>query len=171
MPETPSHAFTGNFLRVLRQQRRLPNGHNATIEWVDHPGAVLIVPVLSSDRIVLLRQYRPVIDEMLYELPAGTREPEEAPENCAARELIEETGYQAGSLERLGTIYPCPGYSTEQIIIYRATDLSEKPGQCEPDEIIETETVSRRRMRELFSSGAINDSKTICALAMCGWLS
>lgn len=171
MPETPSQAYRGNFLSVLRQQRQLPNRHTATLEWVDHPGAVLIVPFLSSRRIVLLRQYRPVIEEMLYELPAGTREQGEDARTCAARELIEETGYNAENLELLGSIHPCPGYSNEQIIIYQATDLQKVPGQCEPDEIIETQTVSRSQVRELFRSGMLTDSKTICALAMCGWLS
>jgi ADP-ribose pyrophosphatase len=140
------------------------------IPVIKHPGAVLVAPFLSGDKVVILRQFRPVIGKYLYELPAGTLEPGELPVSCARRELAEEAGYRAGKLLKLGYIYPVPGYSTEKISVYKACTLAPVKRHPEEDEIIYIETACRRRIRSLFKTGKINDAKTICAFALCGWL-
>ena len=140
------------------------------IPIIKHPGAVLIVPFINNNEVVLLRQFRRVIGKYLYELPAGTLESKEQLVSCAKRELIEEAGYSAGKLIRLGYIYPVPGYSTEKIIIYKALNL--KPAQkcLKDDEVITHSIVSKQKVRRLFKSGKICDAKTICAFSLCGWL-
>jgi len=148
----------------------LPNGYVVNLEIVKHPGAVLIVPFISKSKIIMLKQYRPVIDKYLHELPAGTLAKNEKHLSCASRELIEETGYAAGKLERIGEIYPAAGYTTENIVFFKATDLEPVSHQPEADEIIETHIITRQEVRKIFKSGKMVDAKTICALSMCGWL-
>jgi len=163
--------FKGKLLNVSAKKTVLPNGHAVTLEIVDHPGAVLIIPFISKDKVIMLRQYRAVIDTYLYEFPAGTLGQGEKHSHCAYRELIEETGYKAGKIKKIGKIYPCPGYSTEQIVFFTARELTVCARQPEQDEIIETSVMNRKQVQRLFSSGKIVDAKTICALAMCGWTS
>ncbi len=162
--------FKGKLLNVSVKKTVLPNGHAVNLEIVNHSGAVLIVPFLNKDKVIILRQYRAVIDTYLYEFPAGTLGKGEKPGHCAYRELIEETGYKAKKIKKIGKIYPCPGYSTEEIVFFTAHELTVCPRQPEPDEIIEIKVMDRKEIQRLFSSGKIVDAKTICALAMCGWL-
>lgn len=163
-------AAMAKFLTVKERKTKLPNGNTINLELVDHPGAVLIVPFLTPGNVILLRQFRAVINSFLFELPAGTLEKGEQPLACARREIIEETGYSAKKFTRLGIIYPVPGYSTEKITLYRAEDLTLRGSACEPDEVIETLVVTRKNVRELFRAGKIIDAKTICAFTHCGWL-
>ena len=151
--------------------KRLPNGKVVRLQLIEHPGAVLIVPFLTKDKILILRQYRPAIGQTLYELPAGTLEPGERNQTCAHRELIEETGFRARTLKRLGKIYPVPGYSTEIIHIFQAQKLTPAFAPGDADEIIEPRVMSRGEIRRLFLRGQIVDAKTICALTMVRWLS
>ncbi len=162
--------FKGNLLHLTVEKKRLPNGVNATLEIIRHPGAVLVIPFLTDRRSIFLRQYRPVIGQYLYELPAGTLKKNESLVACAKRELIEETSFAAGKLTRLGKIYPVPGYSTEVIHLFAASQLNRVCGQLDPDEIIKTIVLSRGELRQLFRAGRIVDAKTICALAKCHWL-
>ena len=162
--------YNGKLLKVLVKKVRLPHGYLATYEMVRHPGAALIVPFLTEDKIIMLRQLRPVIGTRIYELPAGTLEPGESPLSCARREVVEETGYKAKRFKLLGSIYPVPGYSTEKIFIYRADGLKKRSCVPEEDEVIETCIMSRSRVIRLFRRGKISDAKTIAALAFCGWL-
>ena len=155
---------------LVSQERRLPNGLVAMVEFVEHPGAVLIVPFMKKDKIILMRQYRLVLRSYLYEFPAGTRKNNEAPLTCAKRELIEEAGFRAGKLIRLGHICPVPAYSTEIITIYKATQLTPASAPKDPDEIITVSVVSKSQVVRLFHRGLIKDAKTICALAFCGWV-
>jgi len=158
------------FLNIKKRATKLPNGHTVRLELVEHPGAVLIVPFLTRDKVILLRQFRPVINAYIFELPAGTLEKGEQPLACARREIIEETGYSAKKLTRLGSIYPVPGYSTEKITLYKAENLTERGMACEADEVIETLVVTKKMVREFFAAGKIIDAKPICAFAHCGWL-
>ncbi len=158
------------FLNIKKRKTKLPNGHTITLELVEHPGAVLIVPFLTTTKVILLRQFRPVINAYIFELPAGTLEKGEQPLACARREIIEETGYAGRKFTRLGIIYPVPGYSTEKITMYRADKLTERGMACEADEVIETVVVTKKMVRDLFSAGKIIDAKTISAFAHCGWL-
>lgn len=162
--------FNGKLLKLAIQKTRLPNGHLAHFEIIKHPGAALIIPFLIKDKIILLRQLRPVINSYIYELPAGTLDKNESPLSCAKREIIEETGYSAEKFTKLGEIYPVPGYSTEKIIIFKAEGLKKKERLPERDEIIEHFIFDRKKIRQLFMSGKIIDAKTICAFTLCGWL-
>ena len=150
--------------------KHLPNGKRTRLQLIEHPGAVLIVPLLSKDKILMLRQYRPAIGQYLLEFPAGTLERGERVAMCARRELIEETGFRAGTLKRLGKIYPVPGYSTEIITIFRAEKLTPAYAPGDADEIIQPRVMTRAQVRRLFGSGQIQDAKTIAALAMGKWL-
>jgi ADP-ribose pyrophosphatase len=162
--------FKGRLLKVVVKKVRLPNGYIATFEMITHPGAALIVPILSKRRIIMLRQLRPVINSYIYELPAGTLNKGESPKACARREIIEETGYSAGKLICLGVIHPVPGYSTEKITIFKAEGLRKCSRLIEKDEIIENKIFTKIQIKRLFKKGRITDAKTISALAMCGWL-
>ncbi|OGX24941.1 MAG: hypothetical protein A2787_03145 [Omnitrophica WOR_2 bacterium RIFCSPHIGHO2_01_FULL_48_9] len=162
--------FKGKIITVTRKRTRLPNGYMADMDFVVHPGAVLIVPFVNPQEILMLRQYRPVIGKYLYELPAGTLKIKENVLSCARRELNEETGYTAKKLSLLGKIYPVPGYSTEIISIYEAFELKEKAMPKEPDEVIQVHRFKKSRVLKMFKRGHIRDAKTICALAFCGWL-
>lgn len=158
------------FLNVAVEEVHLPNGRVRPFEMVKHPGAVVIVPFLSNDTVILLRQFRPVIRKFLYEFPAGTLETGERPLACARRELQEETGYAAKRITKLGYIYPVPGYSTEKLILYKAEGLTPVNVSCEDDEVIKVKTFTREQILKLFHSGKLVDAKTICCLALCGWL-
>ncbi|MBU1044388.1 MAG: NUDIX hydrolase [Candidatus Omnitrophica bacterium] len=162
--------FEGRLIKVFTKKTRLPNLEIINLEIVKHPGAVLIVPLVNKNKIIMLRQYRPVIEQYLYELPAGTLEVNEAAVCCAKRELIEETGYTAKKIKKIGQIYPCPGYSTEKIIFFTAEDLSFSEKQLEKDEIIKSSIYTKEQIKKLFKQGKIVDAKTICALSIIGWI-
>ena len=156
--------FNGRLLKVYLAERKLPNGHIVKLELIRHLGAVLIVPFLEKDKLILIRQYRAVINSYLWELPAGTLNRNERPQLCAQRELMEEIGYKSGSLRRIGYIYPAPGYTTEKIIIYAARLLEKVEAKNDPDEVIVAKPLSSKEIKRLFNSGKIVDAKTICAL-------
>jgi ADP-ribose pyrophosphatase len=162
--------FKGKLLKVYVKKERLPHGYMATFEMIRHPGASLIVPFLDKNTVILLRQLRPVINSYIYEFPAGTLDKGEPPLACARREIIEETGYSAKRFTLLGAIYPVPGYSTEKIFIYKAEGLKQVERTPEEDEVIQHMTITRSAVRKLFRQGKIVDAKTICGLALCGWL-
>ncbi len=169
MPK-PRKIFKGKLLNVFVKKVRLPNGYVATFEMIKHPGAALVIPFLAKDKIIMLKQLRPVIKKYIYELPAGTLDKGESPLACARREIIEETGYSAREFTFLGRIYPVPGYSTEEIIIYKAQGLTKLSRIAERDEVLENRVFDESKVRRLFKSGKIVDAKTIAALAFCGWL-
>lgn len=155
---------------MYAKSARLPNNHKVSLEIVRHPGAALIVPFLDKDKIIILKQFRPVVKSFLYELPAGTCSEGETFLSCAKREIVEETGYSAKRFSLLGKIYPVPGYSTEVIYIFKAQDLIKKACSHEHDEFIQPLIMNKAKVRKFFKSGKIVDAKTISALALCGWL-
>lgn len=160
--------FSGKLLKLSLQRHRFPNNYVGDLEVIGHPGAVLIVPFLSNNKIILIRQYRPVLGAFLLELPAGTLKKGEDPNKCAQREMAEEIGYKATKIEKLGFIYPSPGYTTEKIFIYKATGLRKVEQQKEDDELIYTKVLTRRQLLDLARKARITDSKTLCALSMAG---
>jgi len=170
MAQKIKRVFKGKLLNVFVQKVRLPHGYVATFETIKHPGAALIAPFLSKDKIIMLRQLRPVINSYIYELPAGTLDKNESPLSCARREIVEETGCSAKKFTLLGKIYPVPGYSTEKIFIYKAEGLQKEDHEAEQDEVIKARVFSRAEIKRLFKRGRIVDAKTIAALAFCGWL-
>ncbi len=133
-------------------------------EVVEHGGSAAILPLIG-DTIIMEKQYRYPIDKELFEIPAGTLEKGESPEKCAARELIEETGYKAGNLKQLGNFYMSPGYCTEVMHVFVATNLSkvESPGM-DDDEVIEIVKVSVDDAVKMILKGEIEDAKTVCAV-------
>ncbi len=159
--------FKGRLLKVFKSRKTLPNGRKADIEEVEHPGAALIIPFLRG-KIVFIRQYRPVIGKYIWELPAGTLDEGETPYACAKREVVEETGYGVRNLRKLGYIYTTPGFCNEKIHIFRADCETKNSTNRECDEIMDVAVLDRRRIRQLFASGKINDSKTIAALSFAG---
>jgi ADP-ribose pyrophosphatase len=162
--------FKGRLLNLFLEKQRFPNGYIADLEVIKHPGAVLIVPFLNKDKIILIKQYRPVINAHIWELPAGTLHRGEKPLACAKRELVEEIGYRAKEWKRLGFIYPAPGYTTEKIIVFQATGLEKVSAQVQEDEIISSALLHKKEIIRLFNAGDIVDSKTICALKFAGIL-
>ncbi|MBI3602705.1 MAG: NUDIX hydrolase [Candidatus Omnitrophica bacterium] len=152
------------------QKVLLPNGKTIRISFINHPGAVIVAPLLNQKTIVMIRQFRPALGRYIYELPAGTIDVPEQPLTCAKRELLEETGFCARRFQKLGEIYPVPGYSTEVIHIFKAEGLTHKDATPEEYEVIENMHISKARVRNYFRHGKIMDGKTICALAHIGWL-
>jgi ADP-ribose pyrophosphatase len=149
---------------------RLPNGRTIRITFINHPGAVIIVPFLNNKTVVMIRQFRPALKKYIYELPAGTLDPDESVSRCARRELLEETGLKAGRLTKLGSIYPVPGYSTEVIHVFKAQGLTATQAQPEEYEVIELIPMDISQVRRLLKQGKLMDAKTICALVFGGWL-
>ncbi len=170
---TESHLmYTGRIIRVRHDTVRLPDGTESTRDVVTHPGAVCIVPVLNEE-ILMVRQYRLPAERPLLELPAGTRHDGEPPEICAARELQEETGYAAGKLELLGSYYVAPGYSSELIYAYLATELTPCFAEADFDERLELERISIGQSCKMAAAGELQDAKTISSILMAavrfGW--
>jgi ADP-ribose pyrophosphatase len=146
---------------------RLPSGGTSVREYLGHPGAVAVVPVLnfSADpRLLFVRQYRHPVRELTYELPAGKLDPGESVRVCVRRELEEETGYRARRLQNLLSYWPTPAFANEIIHIFIARDLF--PGKFNPDEdeIIRPQVLTLRQALAKIKRGAIKDSKTIIGL-------
>jgi len=156
--------FEGNLLHVRRDRVRLPNGREATREYVVHPGAVLIVPILPDGRLVLERQYRYPVDRVMLEFPAGKIDPHETPLATAQRELTEETGYAAGVWKRMGVIHPSVGYSSEAIEMYVATGLTHVGAQLDDGEFLDVVSMTEDELLAAFDRGEVTDAKTIAAL-------
>ena len=154
----------GRHFSFHRDEVELPSGHRTQRNVVRHPGAVAIVPVLPDGRVVMVRQYRYAAGKELLEIPAGTLEPDEPPLECARRELIEETGYEAGEMEILLSCYMAPGYSSEVIHLYLAGGLREVGGESEPDEELAVEKLDLGSAQELIKANVIEDAKTIIGI-------
>lgn len=138
-------------------------GRGGTVrrEVVRHPGAVVVLPILADGRLVLIRNTRPSVDRSLLELPAGTLEPGEAPEFCAARELTEETGYAAAALTPLGRFYTSPGMSDELMWAFAATGLTHIGQRLEEDERISVVEMSAPAVLGLIDAGELVDAKSM----------
>lgn len=163
--------YDGSLLHVKYKTVELPSGLRAGREVVEHPGAVAMVPVLPDGDIMLIRQYRTPTQSVLYEIPAGTLEPGEPPELAANRELREEIGYKAGQLQKIGGIHVAPGYSTEYIHIYLATQLTHDPLAADIDEMIVPYPVQMDTALALIQDGYISDAKTVSGLLLAAqWL-
>jgi ADP-ribose pyrophosphatase len=154
----------GDFLCVKRDQVRLPSGHVSQREYVTHPGAVVIVPLLNNGNVVLERQFRYPLHQVFIELPAGKIDANESTLQTGQRELLEETGYQAQDWVKLGEQHPCIGYSNEVIHIYLARDLKVGVSHLDVDEALEVFELPLSEAIKLIQQGVITDSKTIVAL-------
>lgn len=143
-----------------------PNGETIRRDMIFHPGAVVILPVLDRDHVCLLRNHRFVIGETLWEVPAGTLEPNEPLEDCARRELQEETGYTATRWKSLGYLYASPGVMNEKLHLFIAQDLTAGAARPEADEQLEPVTVAFDEALRMCLSGEIKDAKTITLLLL-----
>lgn len=155
--------FEGKKLKVLSGEFRLPSGKKVYREIVDFGKSVVILP-LDGDEVILVKQYRPAIGKWIYELPAGTLEEGEEPEECAKRELIEEIGYEAGELNLLFRMYLSPGYSNEYMYSYLATDLKYVGERPEYGEEIEVIRLHLDKALELIGRGVLEDAKSIATI-------
>ena len=160
--------YASNVFRVREDVIEL-RGRRVSRKIIVHPGAVAALPILPDGRAVMVRQYRHGLGERLLEYPAGTLEPGEAPEACAAREMEEEAGYRAGRIIKLGPYYPSPGICTEIIHLFAATELVKTQSHLEPDEDIELEFHGFDEIVQMIRDGRIRDGKTIAATAMWLW--
>ncbi len=158
--------FDGRVAKVHRVALRMPDGCLVQRDLIRYPGAAVILPVLQDGSIVLIRNYRFAVDETLYELPAGMLEPDEPPEVCAARELTEETGYTAGTVEKLGQFFTGPGTSDEVMHAFLATELTDGPQDLDAYELIEVDVRPDAEVRAMVADGRIHDAKTIAALGL-----
>ena len=158
--------FEGRLLRVRVDTVRTPDGHEATREVVEHPGASAVVPILDDGRALLVRQFRQPAAKVLLEIPAGCLRPGESPEACAERELIEEAGYRPRRLARLTTCFLTPGYSNEQIHIFLATGLERVEASPDAGEVIQPAVVALDHVPALIEQGEIQDGKTIVGLLL-----
>jgi ADP-ribose pyrophosphatase len=158
--------FEGRIFDVQILQTQLPNGKETQYDIVSHPGAVALVPVDKDGNIWFVSQYRAAAGKSLIELPAGLLEPGEDPEVTARREIREEIGQATNNLEKLGGIFLTPGYSTEYIHIYLASDLSPERLDHDDDEFIDIIAVPIEQAYQMARNGEIVDGKTIAALLM-----
>jgi ADP-ribose pyrophosphatase len=156
--------YSGQVINVALHEVSLPDGTQAKRELVQHPGAAAIVALAPRRKVLLVRQFRIAAGQILSEIPAGTLRPNEPPERCAIRELQEETGYRPGKLESLGGFYVAPGYTTEYIHLYLATDLIESRLDGDADEFIEVQQISLRKALTMVEQGEIEDGKSIIGL-------
>jgi len=158
--------FRGRKIQVAVETVTLPDGHTVQRDVVLHPGAVAILPLVDPGHVCLLRNRRPIVGETLLEIPAGTLEPNEAPEDAAVRELAEETGYRGARWRRLTAFYPSPGVLSERTHLFLAEDLT--PGEMRPerDEDLEPQVIAWPQALAWARDGTIRDAKTLVALLL-----
>lgn len=154
----------GRFLDVRRDTVRLADGHTVTREYIVHPGAVVVVPLLPDGRLVMERQYRYPLGRVLLEFPAGKIDPGESPFATAVRELIEETGYRAAEWARAGVLHNAAAYSTEGIEIWFARGLTLGERALDHGELIELALLSETELDALAARGELTDAKTLIGL-------
>ncbi len=159
--------FDGVLLHVKRDQVELPNGNKAYREWIRHPGASSVIPLLPDGRVILVRQYRYPVECVTLEVPAGKLDaPDEDPLLCAKRELEEETGYHADKIWKLTTIATTVGFSNEYIHLYAAEGLTPGEQHTDEDEFINVEKVPLREAVEMVEDGRIFDAKSAISILM-----
>jgi ADP-ribose pyrophosphatase len=157
----------GLFLHAFRDTVRLPNQNLATREYVVHPGAVMVIPMLDTPdglRLVMERQFRYPVGQVMTEFPAGKLDPGEDPWLCAQRELLEETGYTARQWARAGVLHPVIAYSTEVIEIWFAKELTLGERQLDTDEFLDVFTASPAELMAACQQGRLTDAKTLTGL-------
>lgn len=157
--------FKGQILELRLDTVELPNNKIATREVVRHPGAVSIV-AFDGQNVLLVRQYRHPVQEVLWEIPAGKLDLGEEPLACAKRELHEETGYKAGEWKLLSNFFTTPGFSDENMFLYLATKLEEGEQCLDEDEFLSLERVPLEKALEMVVNGEIKDAKTIAGITL-----
>lgn len=157
--------YQGKILKLKKIQVQLNNGLKSTREIVEHNGAVAII-VCENNKFLFVKQYRKAFEEILLEIPAGKLEIGEIPLECARRELEEETGYIADTLELIQIIYPSPGFCTEKIYLFKASDLSLGKINFDEDENIISEWIEKDKLVEMIGEGKIKDAKSLLGVVL-----
>jgi ADP-ribose pyrophosphatase len=171
MPDDDSHLIehkiasqeilNGNFLHARRDTVRLPDGGEATREYIVHPGAVVMIPLLDDGRVVLERQFRYPVGQVMIEFPAGKIDAGEEPLACAKRELLEETGYSAREWAHAGQLHPIVSHSTEFIDIWFARGLTLTEAALDEGEFVEVITATPQELMAWCRDGTVTDAKTL----------
>jgi ADP-ribose pyrophosphatase len=156
--------YEGRAFNVHRDHLRTPDNRTVKYDIIDHIGSIILVPVDEQGQIYFVRQYRHAAGQELLELPAGTLEPGEPPEEAAAREIREETGMAAANLKEIGGFYLAPGYSTEFMHVFLATGLSASPLEADDDEFLSVEKFSANEALSIARAGQLPDAKSQAAL-------
>ncbi len=154
----------GRVYELVSENITLENGVTTDMEFIHHPGAAGIVPMPDKNQVILIKQYRHSLREYIWEIPAGTRDPDESMLTCARRELIEETGYSAEKWIELAEITPVPGYSDECIQLFIATNMKAAQQNLDQDEMLNVHRVNFDEALDMIQRREIRDSKTISGL-------
>jgi len=161
---TSKPIYAGRVVKLNLETVTLPNGATVELEVIHHPGAAAVVPVREDGAVLLIHQYRHAVGGYIYELPAGKLDPGEDPKDCAARELEEEIGLRASSLEHLVTFYTTPGFTDEVIYVYLASGLTPGRQKLDTDEVLEVVAFPLEDALAKIRDGTIRDGKTIVGL-------
>jgi ADP-ribose pyrophosphatase len=156
----------GRAFKIRRDYLKTPDGRETKYEIVEHGGSVVIIPIDDEKNMLFVRQYRHAAKADLLELPAGTRDGEEPFEECAAREIREETGRRAAKLQKVGEFYLAPGYSTEFMAVFVATELTDDPLTADDDEFLQVEKIPVKKAVEMAEHGEVPDAKSLAALLL-----
>jgi ADP-ribose pyrophosphatase len=159
-----AEVYQGHFLRVLKDRVALPDGRTSTREFIRHPGAVMVVPLLDDGRLLMERQYRYPMGRVMLEFPAGKLDAGEDPLACGKRELTEETGYTAAEWAYAGVLHNAIAYSDEGIHIYFARGLTQGAQQLDEGEFLELVTRTPAELDELAARGELTDAKSLIGL-------
>jgi ADP-ribose pyrophosphatase len=150
--------------KIRRDTLKTPDGRETKYDIVEHVGSVIILAVDAQGNLFFVRQYRHAAGLDMLELPAGTRDQDEPYEVCALREIREETGMAAGKLEKIGDFYLAPGYSTEFMAVYLATELRDDPLEADEDEFLKVEKIPVKKAIAMAERGELPDAKSLAAL-------
>lgn len=152
--------YKGRFLKIEQDEVQAPDGKVYVREYILHPGAAMMIPLLPNGNVIMVHQYRHAVKQVMLEFPAGKRDPGEQTLNTAKRELVEETGYEAREWKFLTTIHPVIGYSNEHIDLYLAKDLLQMEQKLDHGEFIEVVEVNPKDLMQLVREGKVSDVKT-----------
>ncbi len=158
----------GRAFKVRRDHVVTPDGRRTNYEIIEHVGSVVMLPIDALGNLIFVRQYRQAAGREMLELPAGTRDGDETYETCAAREMREETGMAAAKLEKVGEFFLAPGYSTEFMVAFLATELTPSPLPADVDEFLRVDRIPVKKARQLVEAGELQDAKSLAALYIAG---